>query len=125
MQRVGGALVFSPSDLNHFVECEHLTMLDLLATDGGGIAKEKDPQAEIIRTKGFEHERAWLQHLREEGKNVVEIAADGDVDWTRDADRTLTAMCAGAEVIYQGVFVHRDWRGVADFLMRVDAPSEL
>ena len=35
MQRVTGDLFFSPSDLNHFVECEHLTGLDLLAIDGG------------------------------------------------------------------------------------------
>ena len=67
MQRVDGTLFFSPSDLNHFVECEHLTTLDLLAVEGHGVAKEKDPQAEIIRAKGFEHEQAWLEHLRERG----------------------------------------------------------
>src|SRR4051794_36498705 len=106
MQRVDGTLFFSPSDLNHFVECEHLTTLDLLAIDGRGVAKEKDPQAEIIRTKGFEHEQAWLTHLRDEGKQVIEIAASGgDVDWDRDAARTEAAMRDGAEVIYQGVFV--------------------
>ena len=63
MHRLGQDLLFSPSDLNHFIECEHLTTLDLRAVDGGGVAKEKDPQAEIIRAKGFEHERAWLDHL--------------------------------------------------------------
>jgi uncharacterized protein len=67
MQHVNGTLFFSPSDLNHFVECEHLTTLDRLALEGSGVAKEKDPQAEIIRRKGFEHEQAWLQHLREQG----------------------------------------------------------
>src|SRR3954465_2953530 len=123
MQRVDGQLFFSPSDLNHFVECEHLTTLDLLAIDGRGVAKEKDPQAEIIRSKGFEHEQAWLQHLRDEGKQVVAIADAGETDWLRDAERTLRAMQDGAEVIYQGVFVDVPWRGVADFLIRVDRPS--
>jgi hypothetical protein len=103
MQRVDGILYFSPSDLNHFVECEHLTTLDLLAIDGQGVAKVIDPQAEIIRAKGFEHEQAWLQHLRAEGKAVVEIAGSGgDVDWERDAARTEAAMRAGAEVIDRG-----------------------
>src|SRR4051812_940999 len=137
MQRVNGTLYFSPSDLNHFVECEHLTTLDLLAIDGQGVAKVIDPQAEIIRAKGFEHEQAWLQHLRAEGKAVVEIAGSGgDVDWERDAARTEAAMRAGAEVIYQGVFVDAHstatgnttparWRGIADFLIRVDTPSAL
>ncbi|HTM03820.1 MAG TPA: TM0106 family RecB-like putative nuclease [Vicinamibacterales bacterium] len=125
MQRVDGHLFFSPSDLNHFVECEHLTTLDMLAVDGHGIAKEKDPQAEIIRQKGFEHEQNWLEHLRHEGRHIVEIAAGGDVDWEGDAARTEQAMRDGAEVIYQAVFREGCWRGVADFLMRVDRPSQL
>src|SRR4051812_46372256 len=105
MQRVAGELFFSPSDLNHFVECEHLTALDRLAVDGRGVEKEKDPQAEIIRVKGFEHEQGWLQHLLDLGKQVVTISADGDLDWQRDALRTEQAMREGAEIIYQGVFV--------------------
>src|SRR3954468_9764623 len=122
MQRVDGTLFFSPSDLNHFVECEHLTTLDLRAIEGAAVAKEKDPQAEIIRTKGFEHEQAWLEHLRGEGKSVVEIGG-GEVDWPLDAARTEAAMRAGAEIIYQGVFVDAPWRGIADFLVRVERPS--
>ena len=31
----------------------------------------------------------------------------------------------GAEVIYQGVFVDAPWRGIADFLIRVERPSRL
>jgi predicted RecB family nuclease len=124
VQRVTDVLFFSPSDLNHFVECEHLTTLDLLAVDGHGVAKEKDPQAEIIRAKGLEHEVAWLERLRAKGRQVVTIA-DGDADWARDAARTASAMRDGAEVIYQGVFVDAPWRGIADFLIRVDEPSGL
>ena len=123
MQRLNGTLHFSPSDLNHFVECGHLTTLDLLATDGTGVSKDKDPQAEIIRVKGFEHEQAWFEHLKDQGKHVV-VIADGNVDWPRDAERTLSAMRDGAEVIYQGVFVDGRWRGIADFLVRVDTPSQ-
>jgi uncharacterized protein len=125
MQRVNDTLLFSPSDLNHFVECEHLTSLDLLAVDGRGIAQEKDPQVEIIRIKGFEHEQAWLQHLRESGRQIVTIADGGEIDWHRDAARTEAAMRNGAEIIYQGVFVDAPWRGIADFLIRVDTPSSL
>jgi len=125
MQLTDSGLVCSPSDLNHFVECEHLTALDLLAIEGNGVAKEKDPQAEILRAKGFEHEQAWLQHLREEGREIVEIAVNGNADWHRDAERTAAAMRNGAEVIYQAVFVDNDWRGVADFLIRVDRASQL
>ena len=51
MQRPGSELFLSPSDLNHFVDCEHLTTLDLLAVDGHGVPREVDPQAEIIPGK--------------------------------------------------------------------------
>jgi predicted RecB family nuclease len=125
MQRTPAGLVFSPSDLNHFTECEHLTTLDLLATEGLGVSKEKDPQAEIIRAKGFEHERGYLESLRAAGRQVVTIADPDATDWIRDPERTARAMRQGAEVIYQAVFVDGAWRGVADFLLRIDEPSAL
>jgi len=43
MQRLGDNLHYSPSDLNHFVECEHLTSLDLLAVSGRGSVKRRTP----------------------------------------------------------------------------------
>ena len=46
MQRIGERLLFSPSDLNHFLECEHLTQLDL-ERDPGRPRNERDPQAFI------------------------------------------------------------------------------
>ena len=125
MQLTDSGLVCSPSDLNHFVECQHLTALDLLAIEGNGVAREKDPQAEILRNKGFEHEQAWLQHLRDEDRQIVEIAVNGHADWHHDAERTAAAMRNGANVIYQAVFVDADWRGIADFLIRVDSTSQL
>ena len=128
MQRIGSRLFFSPSDLNHFVECEHLTTLGLLAVEGIEIEQEIDPQAEIIRAKGCEHEQACLARLRAEGRHVAEVAdtaVPGTIDWERDAARTIAAMRDGADVIYQGVFVDASWRGVADFLFRVETPSAL
>ena len=62
MQLTDSGLVSSPSDLNHFVECEHLTALDLLAIDGNGVAK-KAPQADILSAMGFGHEQTWLPPL--------------------------------------------------------------
>src|SRR5688500_3382651 len=125
MQNIGERLFLSPSDLNHFLECEHLTMLDLLAVEGKAVAQEKDAQAEIIRAKGLEHERAWRQQLHAEGKTIVDIAGDGPIDWEREATRTEAAMRSRAEVIYQGVFLDGSWRGIADFLVRVDTSSRI
>ena len=125
MQRLVDRLLFSPSDLNHFLECEHLTTLDL-ARDPGTPRAPRDPQAELLAEKGAEHERAWLERFKAEGRTVVSIdSGSGDRDWERDARRTERAMRDGAAVIYQGVFVGDDWHGISDFLVRVDRPSAL
>ena len=46
-------------------------------------------------------------------------------DWDEAQQRTLDAMRSGVDVVYQGVFIGEGWRGLADFLIRVDTPSEL
>ena len=40
-------------------------------------------------------------------------------------DATVAAMREGAEIVYQATFSREGWRGRADFLVRVDEPSEL
>ena len=120
MQNVAGQFVFSPSDLNHFLECEHLVQLQL-TRDPRVTPSARDAHAELLAAKGLEHETAWLQRFRDEGRHVVDIdIAPGARDWERDAERTLAAMRAGAEVIYQGVLQEDGWRGISDFLVRVD-----
>jgi predicted RecB family nuclease len=127
MQHVLDSPVFSPSDLNHFLECEHLIQLELRRD--GAPRPERDAHAELLAAKGLEHERTWLQRFRDEGRRIVEIETAGERNWERDAVRTLAAMRNGAEVIYQGVFVddadQPAWRGISDFLVRVDVPSAL
>ncbi len=122
MQNIAGQFVFSPSDLNHFLECEHLVQLHL-ARDVRVVPEVRDGHAELLRAKGLEHEAAWLTRFREEGRRVVDIDVPaGERHWERDADRTMAAMRAGAEVIYRGVLIEEGWHGISDFLVRVDTP---
>jgi uncharacterized protein len=120
MERRDGQILFSPSDLNGFLACEHLTALSLSGTPRPA---GSDPQVELVRRKGEEHEAAYLAKLRAEGKDVREIELDGD--WAAAAAATEQAMRDGVAVVYQGVFVDGTWRGVADFLLRVEEPSSL
>ena len=136
MQRVADMLVFSPSDLNGFLECEHLVQLQR-TRDETATPRRRDAHAELLAAKGLEHERAWLQRFRNEGRTVVDIGAGGsERDWERDAGRTLDAMRAGVDVIYQGVLLADGppspdgcgapgWRGISDFLVRTGTPSAL
>jgi uncharacterized protein len=125
VQRIGDRLIFSPSDLNHFLECGHLLSLEL-ARNPGTPRAPRDAQAELLGEKGAEHERAWLERFRADGRQIVSIDSAGrERDWLADAERTAAAMRAGAEVIYQGVLVEGHWRGISDFLVRVTRPSDL
>jgi predicted RecB family nuclease len=125
MQRIDDRLIFSPSDLNHFLECEHLIQLER-RRDPRALRAPRDAHADLLAEKGAEHERAWLARFRADGKAIVTIESEGrDRDWAVDAERSVAAMRGGADVIYQAVFADDEWHGVSDFLVRVERPSAL
>jgi uncharacterized protein len=103
----------SPSDLTVFLACEHAIALELAGTARPEMG---DPQVELIRRKGDEHERAYLEELRGEGRSIVEIPFDDGFEAAAAA--TVEAIRGGNDVVYQGVFVDGRWRGIADFLLR-------
>ena len=61
-----------------------------------------------------------------EGREVVEIELPKRTARFEEAHAaTVAAMRAGADVIYQATFARDGWRGRADFVVRVDEPSDL
>jgi uncharacterized protein len=78
---------------------------------------------ELVAEKGNLHEEAFLARLREQGHDVVTIPTDQPFD--KAAEQTREAMQQGADVIYQATFSRDGWRGRADFLRRVEEPSDL
>src|SRR4051795_1161378 len=128
MQLVDASLLLSASDLINYLECAHLTRLDLGVVRGElALDATRTAAAGLVARKGDEHEQAYLESLRVAGRAVVEIDSEPGLDGLqRGAERTLQAMRDGAEIIYQGVlFDGERWRGYSDFLERVDSPSEL
>ncbi len=128
MQFLEGGLVLSASDLTGFAACEHLTQLEISAARGDRKRPVRDdPMLSVLSRRGDEHEQAYLERLRASGRTVVEIAGDA---YTRAAlhaaeAETVAAMRAGAHFVYQATFFDGRWRGHADFLFRVDTPSDL
>ncbi|MFA5786133.1 MAG: TM0106 family RecB-like putative nuclease [Actinomycetota bacterium] len=119
MELAGEHLIFSASDLNTFLECPYSARLELMRARGElASPDESDPVLNLLRRKGYEHESAYLQLLRSEGREVV-IIPQGQAG----VAATLEAMRAGAQVIHQAAFVDEDWRGYADFLFRVPGES--
>jgi uncharacterized protein len=126
MQHVNDRFLFSPSDLGSFLACEHLTQLELaVALREGRRPSNENAYAELLRRKGQEHEQAFLAALHGAGRTVVEVRLDVARDFEAGTRRTAEAMRAGADYVYQAVFFAHGWRGIADFLERVDRPSAL
>jgi uncharacterized protein len=130
VQVLGDALVVSATDLVGFLECDHLVTLEQLRA-AGKIEKpiRDDPELDLIRRRGFDHEQAYLGRLRDEGRTVYEVERRDarTLDELRAAqDETVAAMRRGEEVIFQATFFDGRWRGHADFLTRRDdRPSDL
>ena len=123
MQNRDGVTLFSASDLVNFMGCTHATVLDLQQLAAPIELPPDDEQARLLQEKGLEHERAYLERLKSEGKKVIEIVSSGDIE--EKAERTRAALRAGADVIYQGAFLEGRWQGYSDFLLKVDRPSAL
>lgn len=128
MQLLDEQLIVSASDVNNYLACPHLTTLDLARARGElDIEPQRGAGAELLARKGDEHERHFLEALKEEGREVAEIpSGDGSAATLHAAvAATEEAMRAGTEVIYQATFLRDRLRGHADFLFRVERPSEL
>jgi hypothetical protein len=100
MKLLDGKPLYSATDLLNFLGCTHATALDVQVL-GGSVdfaAKAKDEYRDLLSAKGDEHELAYLEKLKREGRTVVELpkrmdAIDEMVALTRQAMRD------GAEVI--------------------------
>jgi uncharacterized protein len=126
VQLIDGRPVYAATDLVAFLACEHLTELERAAL--AGLVKRPmrdDPELDIIRKRGFEHEKRFLADLRSDGRTSVTIELDGSIEDDGEQLRaaqaeTVAAMASGADVVYQATFFDGTWRGHADFLLRVD-----
>lgn len=128
MQLLDERLLLSATDLVSYLECAHLTRLDLQVARGEVVLEEtRTDAADLVARKGDEHEIAYLEQLRAQGREIAEIESEPGLDGLRrGAERTLEAMRAGVEIVYQGVlFDGERWRGYSDFLERVEIPSAL
>ncbi|MFL5686498.1 MAG: TM0106 family RecB-like putative nuclease [Chloroflexota bacterium] len=129
MQSIDGRPVYAATDLVAYLACEHLTELERAAMTGLVERPVRDdPELDIIRKRGFEHEARYLADLEADGRHVARIELDGSIDDDGDrlraaATATIEAMAGGADVIYQATFFDGTWRGHADFLLRVEAPE--
>lgn len=123
MQEQNGQRLYSASDIVSFLDCEHSITLALRNFTDPVPKNEEDEQTALVASKGMDHERRYVSQLQAQGKSFVDVTEAGTSRVSR-AERTLEAMRAGVDVIYQATFTHGDFMGYADFLVKVDKPSK-
>ncbi len=125
MQVLQGRTIYSASDLNNYLECAHLTALELSVLFDGLSRPEPTPTAALIAEKGIAHEADYLRGLRERGAAVTELPTSSErtlAALEADAAATEAAMARGDATIYQGTFFDGTFVGRSDFLIRVERP---
>lgn len=123
-------LVLAATDLTNHLACAHLTQ-QRIAIARGERSKPKvwvDPHAELVRERGDEHESAELARLEAECGGAIDLT--GEVRYDHEGltianGQASEAMHDGAPLIYQPTLYDGEWQGRADFLRRVERPSDL
>lgn len=116
--------MYFATDIANFLACRHISTLDREKREGKlDKVIYADPGAELLRKLGLEHEQAYLTKLKSRGLRIAEISTD--TLWSQAAEATRAAMAEGVGVIYQATFIQEPWGGRADFLRRVETPSDL
>lgn len=125
MQLNDGQLLFSPTDLVRFLGCAHAAALERMRL----LEPEKAPEkcadgemAQLVQRAGLDHEERHREKLVAQG-GLISIPENRSLE--ERARLTREAMEAGEKEIFQAAFLQPPWMGYADFLERVEEPSDL
>jgi uncharacterized protein len=124
VRKINGVLIYSASDIVNFLECEHLSALDRVHLDTPLPRAADDEVNQLIQEHGIRHEHAYLDSLRAAGRNIIDVSEPrGPLD--AQVTRTRAALAEGHDVVYQAALQDGVLAGFADFLERVETPSQL
>jgi predicted RecB family nuclease len=124
MRSTPRGLSITATDLSNFLGCRHRTALDMeVAAGTRQRVYRDDPILEVIQQRGIDHEKAYVERLRDRGLRITDF---GHLREHEDALRaTEEAMRAGVDVIVQGALGAAPWFGRPDLLQRTARPSAL
>jgi predicted RecB family nuclease len=109
----------SPTVITGWLACEHSLTLRLQRSSA---PQAFGPFADLVRDKGTAHELAVRARYLGEGLRVLDVPGKGDQSFESWAEGSKALLeSPDVDVIYQFPLVHQGIKGVADFLVRVDA----
>jgi len=120
MRLDSNGLSLSATDLAQHLVCPHLTQLNRAAAEGRLEAPIwTDPVLEMLKQRGIAHEAAYARHLADQGLTVVSVGREGGLE------QVVELMRGRTDVIVQAPLADGQFAGIADFLIKVSAPSAL
>jgi uncharacterized protein len=114
-------ITYSPSDLTVFLESQFASWMEhsaLIKPETKSLKDAEDAMLSLLAQKGNVHELEYLKHLKTSDKQVVEIESNLQAE-----DKTLSAMEAGVDIIFQAHLNLPPFKGKADFLVKVPGNS--
>lgn len=119
---VAGEIIFSPKDLIVFSDSPFASWHDryVLEQPGAFTRDAVDDSLELAQERGIAHEKRFLDEIAREMGDLVDVSKAPDV-----FAATIEAIRTGRRVIYQAALRKGAFEGYADFLVRVERPSQL
>ena len=109
----------SPTVITGWLACEHSLTLRM---KGSSAPQAFGEFADLVREKGTFHERDVRQRYLDSGLSVFDVPEKGDLSFEAWASLHRDLLeTTSADVIYQMPMVFEGIKGVADFLIRVEA----
>ena len=117
MQLLNNKFILSPTDLNKYLNCKHYINLEKkrLKNNQKKISVDS-PLFKILSEKGFTHENQYLQFLKKEHKQVIEVS--DKLSFLEREQITLDAVEKSIEVIYQPFIASKNWLAIPDFFVK-------
>ena len=118
-------ITYSPSDLVYYSQSQFISWMDRFAIENKAQAPSRDtinPLLNALAKKGLVHEQQQMQKFLDQGLAVIEISGKDNAKKYTD---TINAIHQGADVIVQARLQQDNLAGAADFLVKVDTPSQL
>jgi len=113
----------SPSDLNNFVSCNYLIKNEIKFLNKEIKKKEESFDKKLWKKFGIEHEKKHFKLLNTKFKKCISIKQD--LNEKERNKQTLGAIKKGYDLIYHAYLIDEDFRGECDFLIKLNAPSDL
>ena len=116
-------ILYSPTDLNNFVSCKYHIKNDLLADEKKFKKREISADLKLRIKYGIEHETKHFKLLK--NKNNPSVIINDKLTDEKRFEATKQALTKGYKLIYKAYFIEKNFRGEADFLLRVNTKSDL